>query len=89
MQYRKTGRISGKSRIQKPKIIKTKTNRDKAEIVVVTQRGVVYYFSINWLTHKSAQNKDQCSDGEQTGRLEYKYTRKLNTLQGSLGVRTD
>ena len=34
------------------------------------QRGVVYYFSINWLTN----NKDQRSDEEQMGRLEYKYT---------------
>ena len=29
---------------------KPKTNRGKAEIVVVKQRGVVYYLSINWLT---------------------------------------
>ena len=38
---------------------------------------------------KSAQNNDQRSDGEQTGRLEYKYTRILNILRGSWDVRRD
>ena len=39
----------GSPESKKPKI-KTKTNRGKAEIIVVMQRGVVYYFSINRLT---------------------------------------
>ena len=36
---------------KKQKSSKTKTNRGKAGIVVVMQRDVIYYFSINWLTN--------------------------------------
>ena len=52
----------------------------------------MYNFSIDWLTavsYRYAQNKDQRSDGGQTDRLEYIYTRILNILRGSWDVRRD
>ena len=36
----------------------------------IKTKGVVYYFSINWL----AQNKDQRSDGWCLHRVRFKYT---------------
>ena len=42
---------------KKPKSSKTKTNRGKAEIVVVMQRGFIYYFSIKWLTNNQHRIK--------------------------------
>ena len=52
-------------------------------------KGCLVQFLNKLAYTKLAQNMDQRSDREQTGRLEYEYTRRLNIRWGSWDVRSD